>query len=324
MRAGALRSVCIFPAPAKLSVLPGKTTPRLVADLIDYDPQRAAKNRRNLLADPAEWYRLKNLPPLRRGDLDCKHSLFRKDSQTRPPASDDEVPGPESEYVVAAYCSNCKHHFEICINFKNAFDARSICGRGRPNPLHHLILEASTGPEAHKQKHGDSKYSNITEAHTFVCSSAECRAEVTIKISPPRLGRKLLALIEDTRKVDIRGRTVIAGNPERYADQRPMSPAAILGVLIQYLRDAKAKDPNEVKKIAIRNKKFTICFADECDSLFEHLDFTRYEEAGANPDEVSLEDEASTLFLCLPLMLYAGTQSVLEASRGHRCQSQFH
>ncbi|RDW73824.1 hypothetical protein BP5796_07266 [Coleophoma crateriformis] len=270
---------------AIISGRPGKTTPRLVADLIDYDPQRRTKNKKNLLADPAEWYRSTNLPPLRRGDLDCKHSLFRKDGQTRPPASDDEVPGPESEYVVAAYCSNCKHHFEIYTSFKNAFNARNICGKGRPNPLHHLVLEESTYPEAYKETHGESKYDTITEAHTFVCSAAECRAEVMIKISPPRLGKKLLALIEDTRKVDIRGRTVIAGNPERYADQRPMSPAAILGVLLQYLRDAKAKDPNEVKKIAIRNKKFRICFADECDSLFEYLDFTRYEEGGEDPDE---------------------------------------
>jgi hypothetical protein len=58
----------------------GKTAPRLIKDLQDYDPRYLPQNVRNLLVDPAPIY--KGTSILRKGVRDCRHVLMRKDEQT--------------------------------------------------------------------------------------------------------------------------------------------------------------------------------------------------------------------------------------------------
>jgi ubiquitin carboxyl-terminal hydrolase 25/28 len=59
------------------------------------------------------------------------------------------------------------------------------------------------------------------------------------------------------------------------------------------LSDAKgAKSKTELKKIARRNKKYMLTFADECDELFKYLDFVPIEEASPEP-EVSVQRNVS-------------------------------
>jgi hypothetical protein len=49
--------------------------------------------------------------------------------------------------------------------------------------------------------------------------------------------------------------------------------------------DAKeAKKPTELKKIARRNKKYMLTFADKCDELFIYLDFVPVEETSLEPE----------------------------------------
>lgn len=44
-------------------------------------------------------------------------------------------------------------------------------------------------------------------------------------------------------------------------------------MLRTYLIDALNKDPAEKKRITVRNKKFMLAFSDECDDIFEYLEF---------------------------------------------------
>ncbi|KAL3426220.1 ubiquitin carboxyl-terminal hydrolase [Phlyctema vagabunda] len=284
---------------------PGKTAPRLITDLLDYDPRKKRKDKLNLLADPAPWFtphKSNALAPLRRQETDCKHSLVRKDSQTKAPAADGETPGPDTIYNVAAFCTVCRYHFDIVADYQEKGIVGAVCGPGRPNPLHHLLLDESIDADFHKQEYGEDKYNTLTEAHKFVCSAEGCPFELRIKISPPRLGKSLLLPIEDPKKVDARGRRVIAEEPERYAGFRPKIPALVLGVLQTYLSDAVGKAPDEIKKIAVRNKSFRLSFADECDELLKYLDFTMYEEIG---DE---SDESTNVFWKLPDVTDANRQ----------------
>ena len=61
--------------------------------------------------------------------------------------------------------------------------------------------------------------------------------------------------------------------PERYQDSRPSTPVEVLSMLRTYLSDALNKNPAEKKRIAVRNKRFLLAFSDECDDIFEYLEF---------------------------------------------------
>ena len=76
--------------------------------------------------------------------------------------------------------------------------------------------------------------------------------------------------------------------PERYQDMtRPLAPIEVLSVLRTYLCDALNKNPAEKKRIAVRNKKFLLAFSDECDDIFEYLEFVLHLEPSSDGVSVS-------------------------------------
>jgi ubiquitin carboxyl-terminal hydrolase 25/28 len=264
----------------------GKTAPRLINDLLDHDPRHSARQARNLLVDPAPRYRGVGSLPSRKGKLECRHTLMRKDNQTTAPRSTDEQPDESTEYKVAAYCSTCLHHFEVTANFGKRKERKNPCKLSDDsNPLHHLrLVETRASPE-HEKKDGSNKYGPLIEAHTFVCSGRHCPLVVDIKISAPRLSNHLLSYVLDTAKLEARGRREIKNDPDRYQGLFPQKPVQALGYLRKYLMDAKeAKKTTELKKIARRNKKYMLTFADECDELFIYLGFDPVEETSPEPE----------------------------------------
>jgi ubiquitin carboxyl-terminal hydrolase 25/28 len=264
----------------------GKTAPRLINDLLDHDPRHSARQSRNLLVDPAPRYRgVGSLPP-RKGKSECRHTLMRKDNQTTAPRSTDEQPDGSTEYKVAAYCSTCFHHFEVTANFWKRKERKNPCKLSDDsNPLHHLRLVEPRASQEHEKIDGSTKHEPLVEAHTFVCSGRQCPLVVDIKISAPRLSNHLLSYVLDTAKLEARGRREIKNDPDRYQGLLPQKPVQALGYLRQYLMDAKAaKKPTELKKIARRNKKYMLTFADECDELFIYLGFVPVEEPPPEPE----------------------------------------
>src|SRR5450432_3064423 len=95
----------------------GKTTPRLIRDLLDYDPRRSRPEGKHLLIDPPPIYRTGGKPyPLRILPQDCSHQLWRKDGQTFAPLVD-EQPNTASKYISSSYCGRCLYHFDIIADF---------------------------------------------------------------------------------------------------------------------------------------------------------------------------------------------------------------
>lgn len=267
--------------------LTGKTAPRLIEDLLDYDPTRPKKNGRNLLADDAPQFREKAV--VRKGIQDCRHALMKKLDRTNAPVSQDQQPDGSTRYLVATYCSNCRCHFDITIDFRERRGRQTPCRLSDPeNPLHHLRLAKSADAREYEERRGGyNKYDTIIEAHRFECSGVTCPVVVNIKISPPRLGKEILSLIMDAKKINARGRKVIQEDPQRFEGFPPITPYQALTNLRTYLHDARtAKDPENLKKIAKRNKRLLLAFADECDSLFEYLDFKVVTEEGPEPGVV--------------------------------------
>ena len=262
---------------------PGKTAPRLICDLLDYDPRYARRDGRNILVEPAPQYRGKGI--VRKGHMDCRHSLMKKVDQTTAPVSNDEQPDDLTKYVVASYCALCRYHFTITVDFQQRRAGHCPCRLSDDaNPMHHLRLVESMDSTEYAEKYGMTKYDRLTEIHRFVCSGENCPVVLEIKVAPPRLTKALLLLVTDPAKMNGRGRRVIRDDPERYAGMGPLVPMQALLNLRQYLLDARATtDPTQIKKIAKRNKKFVLGFADECDQLFEYLDFIPVQEESSDP-----------------------------------------
>ncbi|KAI9052485.1 hypothetical protein LZ554_003829 [Drepanopeziza brunnea f. sp. 'monogermtubi'] len=237
--------------PSMMFLAPGKTAPRLILDLLNYDPRRREKSGRNVLADAEPRFKKGFLSPTALPN-DCQHSLARKDARTRAPSAH-ELPHNEAEQT------------------------------DKGNPLHHFRLIQSPATEKDKVS---NKYEPRKEIYTFLCSGQKCPALLDIEISGPRLPKSLLGLINDKKILGARGRRELDKDPIRYEGQQPSTPANAYWYLRSYLSDAKgATDPAQLKKIAKRNKKYKVTFDDECDELFEHLGFLSVKELSQNPDE---------------------------------------
>lgn len=263
------------------SAMLGKTTPRWIEDLLDYDPTKPKKNGRNLLVDDAPKFRGKSLP--RTGIQDCRHSLMKKPTRTNAPVSPDQQPDG-ARYDVRAYCTKCHCHFDIGIDYAPRDDLVFPCKLSDPhNPLHHLRCIESMNAKEYNKRRGSTKYDTIIEAHKFECSGIRCPLTVNVKICPPKLSKEMMSPILDHKKLYERGVKVIKEDPERFNGYAPIVPDKVLANLRQYLLDAiKTEESEPLKKIAKRNKKLLLGFADDCDSLFLYLDFTVVSEAGTD------------------------------------------
>lgn len=288
------------------AVLVGKSAPRLLEDLLDYDVRYPILDNgrpRNLLSDPAPKFTGQAV--IRKGPKACRHSLMVKVDQTNAPTSENEQPDTTTKYVVASYCEKCKHHFDITVDFTRGVRGDVPCKlTSEDNPMHHLRLvnywdrHQETIPRL-------NKYDPVVEWHRFACSGASCPVLVDIKISSPRLPLKYIPSLVDAAHLEHRGKRVIAEEPDRYIGLSPLTPVQVFSNLRQYLLDAKGQTPQDKpKKIARRNKKYFLAFADECDDLFNYLDFKAVTEQGASP--VSANPWCGSCIICAKLISSTG------------------
>ncbi len=149
---------------------PGKTAPRLIKDLFDYDARRSRRQGENVLIDPQAIYREggKHLPP-RAIPNDCPHQLRRKDFQSFLPAVD-ERPSATSKYISASYCCHCLWHFDVIADFTRRPGRNIPCQLDTDFPLHHFQY-VRTQNRANFDKNSSEKYDNFKEIHTFTCSN---------------------------------------------------------------------------------------------------------------------------------------------------------
>lgn len=291
------------------SVNVGKTAPRLIEDLLDYDPRYRASNPqgdRSILADPAPRFRGQDIQ--RKGPLDCHHILMRKDRQTNAPDASQHIKGTET-FKVATYCITCKQHFTIICDYQNS--TRHCDLQDEHNPLHHFITTNVENQQQHEARNQSrSKLENVSERYQFQCSADLCNLQVEIRIGPPRLTPVIFSTLLDPVKVAARGQRIIEGDPERYVGLSPVRPLQALGYLWTYIRNAKASSDlvQTPKRIAVRNKKFLLAFGDDSGEMFDYLGFTLIEEISTK-DDVRQRSPPRSVF-----------KNLLTGSREHRRQ----
>ncbi|KAF7920098.1 hypothetical protein EAE99_008219 [Botrytis elliptica] len=253
---------------------PGKTAPRLVEDLLDYDLRKSAKSGKHTLIEPAPIYNESNVDPRLHAN-NCRHLLFRKDSQTDALRPHEEA-DPTTIRKIAAYCSLCRYHFRITVDFRGWKDGQTPCSpKDLENPLHHFRVVETRSSQ-------NSKKIFEFAAHEFACTAATCPVKIFIKITPPRLSAAMIAPLINVQDTLSRGQRIIEKEPLRFTGHRPIYPFQVLSNLCQYLRDAGGADR---KAIAARNKRFRLAFGDDCDALLGYLGFKSELRASSNPQE---------------------------------------
>lgn len=263
----------------------GKTTPRLIEDLLDYDPRNCKTKKYHLLADPAPQYiDPAKLQPLRTDHKDCRHDLILKLDQSSPALSADGKADFTTPHIVATFCGKCRWHFEITLQHSppGGIIPREPCVLGSSNPLHHFRYVQNKSQRG-IQPGATPKYEGYTELHYFKCSNTKCPAFLVIKITPPRLSKDALKNLSDSAKLEARRaaalrHTVQIGNPNRYDKIPHQKPSDACFLLYRYIRDALTAEPDESKRVRGDNKNFSLVFGRDCDELLKYLDFTEIKE----------------------------------------------
>lgn len=254
----------------------GKTAPRLIADLLDYDVRKSAKTGNHILIDPAPIHEEPG-DNQRLNNLRCHHQLYKKESQSAT-LNPNQEPDPTIICKIAAYCSKCRYHFQITVNFQDWKDGQTPCNTKDPeNPLHHFRVVDSKYTKGQE----DSKEVYTLVEHQFACTAATCPVKVQVKIVPPRLSADKIPILTNRQDTQARGQREIEAEPERFEGHRPLYPLQVLSNLRSYLRDAAR---GTGKPIAARNKRFRLAFGDDCDNLLNDLGFNLKLEQSSDPE----------------------------------------
>lgn len=254
---------------------PGKTSPKLLADFIAFDP--LASGRANILADPA--------PVQRDGDSAatlpnaCKHEYIIKPEQSSLPPLDDRAT-EHTRYKIAVTCKKCRIHADIAIDYGNS----SHPCPSSDYPLHHFQRTPSLDAQSAAEL--------VT---AWQCSNAACTAALTITHKIQRLSKDAVFSLTDTARLQQRYEEVVQLHPEREGI-RQTTPIEAVTRLRKYIKDSLNPEHNKRTFPAV-NKRFMEAFGvrgRDCRPLLEELGFvyTEQEETWSLPDPTNQDNGA--------------------------------
>jgi ubiquitin carboxyl-terminal hydrolase 25/28 len=257
--------------------LTGKTAPRLLQDLLTYDPRHEERAGRNLLTSaPPEHDPTKPQVPAVPA-RNCRHTLVTKDEQSLlPTAEADQLDVSK----IASYCSRCRWHIDVVVHLRSDGATSRICRKGDDEyVLHHFIHQAEQA--ANGGSGLGSQYA--PRSYAFRCSAPQCPATVHIHMKPPHLSDQDIETLTNQALLRRRWETAkqIAGERADATMARRVDGPDFLNT---YLQDSL----NPVKgkaRIPLFNKKFLKTFGRDCDLILTRLGFTT--ELEEEDDEVS-------------------------------------
>lgn len=258
----------------------GKTAPRLLQDLLTYDPRREERAGRNLLtsAPPEHTASRNGIPAVPRGN--CRHALVRKDEQSLLPTTDDD---DQLIYKVASYCSQCRWHIDVIVDCKDRGSLHRLCGRqNREFPLHHFVFDGENSEESNGL--GSQR---APRSFSFHCTAEPCSASVRIDFKPPRFtehDQELLMNKAQLRRRFDKARELI-GEREGETMSRIVDGPDFLDT---FLKDSLNPSPGK-NRIPLLNRKFAKTFWRDCDQLLTRLGFQYTREESEEPDAPFIE-----------------------------------
>lgn len=203
----------------------------------------------------------------------CRHAWTLKTEQSNLAEAGEKL-DPLSVYLVAAFCTECRSHLELGLEFNREVNWLMPCPTSA-RPLHHFIYqpEVSEGREAAKKNSYSEKENEWVDTRRFRCSSSKCSGELWVRFRPPRLRAEWVSLLTDTTLINQRSTRVIAEDPERFEGHAIPRPTEVLNILRQYL--INAKDRGLRRRILCNNKKWLLCLGEPCLELLQYLGFSK-------------------------------------------------
>lgn len=260
----------------------GKTAPRLLQDLLTYDPRHEQRATRNLLTSaPPQFDPDSNERRPAVSSKNCRHTLLEKVEQTHTPPSDDQF-DPSVTYQVASFCKKCRFHFHVAISFVNDDDKDQPCRKSNKLcPLHHFVFdreESHGGPSL-----GLGGTQTNPRTHFFSCSASQCPVRLFVRVMPPRITDSDTQLLTDQALLRRRWEHAKQFAGER-ADTTMARRVDAPDFLNRYLQDSL--NPVQGKsRIPLLNRKFLKTFGKDCDSLLKKLGFKHGVEQDPDGEE---------------------------------------
>ncbi|KAF2657809.1 cysteine proteinase [Lophiostoma macrostomum CBS 122681] len=257
----------------------GKTAPRLIQDLLTYDPRYEERAGRNLLTSPPPHHDPDARPVAAVPIRNCRHDLKIKPEQSASAPKDG--PEPNASYKVATYCQKCRWHIDIIVDYRDNNNKNMPCGKATQDyVLHHFVFVHEVIQTLHLMGHPSPE-----RTYNFQCSAPRCPVELRIRMHPPRFSEHELELL--TNKAILRKRLDTAKQlvGDR-ADGHMARSVDALDYLGTYLNDSL--NPQKGKsRIPVLNRKFVRTFGKDCDNILKNLGFSfEIEDEDGEPVEV--------------------------------------
>ncbi|KAF2466740.1 cysteine proteinase [Lindgomyces ingoldianus] len=260
-----------------MSTRPGKTAPRLLQDLLTYDPRHEERAGRNLLTTSPPPFDPDDDPVVAVPFRNCRHIFMAKNEQSVLPKAGED-PCHETVYRIASFCQQCRWHLDLMVDFRDNGSKTSPCRSSSADfPIHHFIYEQ----EDTSQRDPFGRQ-NVPRSYRFHCSAPTCPVEVRIRLLPPRFSDQHITLL--TNRMHLRKRWEAARqiSGDR-ADAHMARSVDALDFLSTYLQDSLSPQKGKAR-IPLLNRKFLKTFGRDCDDILKGLGFT---------NAVEIEDDGS-------------------------------
>ncbi|KAI9807762.1 MAG: hypothetical protein M1825_005067 [Sarcosagium campestre] len=248
-------------------VAAGKTAPRLIEDLLEYDPVRLSANVLNLLADLPSTSR--DVSRRRTGipSGSCRHRYMLKPSQSKLPPVDSQ-PGSAPFAKVAAFCSECRCHLDITLEIDLSRQDASPCPT-EEYPLHHFRHIESLS-EMQKAASRLSRGERWLDQQTFVCTAPSCCAALSVVIYGPCLTPDFVSLLTDPRLINERAQSACQSYPDRFpTGPKIPDPVNVMKIMRKILKDSQ--QATKSIQISSENESFLINLGESCSELLVYL-----------------------------------------------------
>lgn len=251
-------------------------------DLLTYDARYEHRSGRNLLTSaPPQFDPDKPKEPAV-PHRNCRHALFTKSEQSELPAVD-AVPDSSTRYKIASYCSLCRWHIDVTVDFRDNGSKTQPCKQGDKEYFLHHFLYAGEDDPAPPDGLGAH---NRPRTFRFRCSAPYCPVQVTTSFKPPNFSEQDIETL--TNKAQLRSRLEKA---KQLAGDRadPNVARRVDGpdFLNTYLQDALNPVTGK-SRIPLLNRKFLKTFGRDCNSILMRLGFTNRLEEEDDGDMVDV------------------------------------
>ena len=180
-----------------------------------------------------------------------------------------------SRWTIAAYCTECRSHLEVFIDFSEDPPFFEGCPSS-DMPLHHFLHM----PDLSKPRQPGKVLPVVdqgfawTDIQEFRCSASHCSAKLIISFSPARLSPDWVAQLTDPYIIRTRAEAAIASDPERLEGHSIPKPIQVLEMTQKYITNA-LNDQGVKKHIQAQNKRWMLNLGDPCADMLEYIGFCR-------------------------------------------------